>query len=93
MMVRVELTLEASRMPLITVSEQLEVEIERNRCRVNKVMRHKTKTRGEWIQLPVDESQLSLRNSPASDLAIAVAAYEMSGGDTDLRDLLTRKSK
>jgi len=75
------------------VSEQLEVEIERNRCRVNKVMRHKTKTRGNWIQLPVDASQLSLSNSPASDLAIAVAAYEMSGGGSDLRDLLIIKPK
>jgi len=93
MMVRVELKLKGSPMRVFTVSEQLEVEIERNRCRVNKVMRHKTKTRGEWIQLPVDESQLSLSNSPARDLAIAVAAYEMGGGGSDLRDVLTIKPK
>ncbi|HXI39466.1 MAG TPA: hypothetical protein VNH83_05790 [Bryobacteraceae bacterium] len=75
-------------MPIFTVS-RLEVEIEKKRCRVNKATTGDTK-KGAWIQLPIDESQLSLSNRPATDIAISVAAYEMEGGGSGLRNLLIR---
>jgi hypothetical protein len=68
----------------------LEVQIEEKRCRLINTIAGEKKV-GEWKPLPLHESDLSLSTTPASDLAIAVAAHDrLSDTPVSLRDLLVK---
>jgi hypothetical protein len=68
---------------------RIEVQIEGNRCRVVKNIGG-TKREGDWIDLPIHESDLNIAANPASDLAIAVAAHDQLGNNqVSLHKLLT----
>ncbi len=69
----------------------LEVQIDDGkRCRLVKT-KGGVRTEGDWMSLPLQESELSITTSPASDLAIAVEAYDrLEIRPTNLRALLTK---
>jgi len=71
---------------------ELQIDADHKRCRVNRLPRNEPKVFGEWLDLPVSDSELQFpaASGNTSDLAIVVNALEKFEGQTGIRELLTK---